>query len=97
VRAGIVARAESYEWSSARAHVRREAHPLLSSFPLESAIPDWAAYLGQRDDPKEVKEFLQHEQTGRPLGSEDFLRRLEALTGRVLVPRKKGRKKRNGE
>jgi putative transposase len=96
VRAGIVAAAERYEWSSARAHVRKEAHPLLSPFALEAAIPDWADYLRARDDPKDIKNFLQHEQTGRPLGSEEFVKRLELLTGRVLAPKAKGRKKRNG-
>jgi putative transposase len=38
VRAGLVRRAENYEWSSARAHVKREPHPLLTPSPLEAAI-----------------------------------------------------------
>jgi putative transposase len=93
VRAGIVSVAEHYEWSSAGAHVRRESHPLLASSPLDKAIPDWSAFLGQKDDPDDAKRFAQHEHTGRPLGSEDFVKRLEVLTGRVLAPRRKGRKK----
>jgi putative transposase len=93
VRAGLATVAESYEWSSARAHVREEAHPLLSSFPMEKAIPNWSTYLGQNDSPEDVKKFVQHEHTGRPLGSEDFVKRLEVLTGRVLAPKQKGRKK----
>jgi putative transposase len=97
VRAGLVRLAENYEWSSARVHVRKEDHPLLSPCPLERTIPDWSAYLGQTDSPEDIQEFLRHEKTGRPLGSEDFLRRLEDLTGRVLAPRKKGRKKIIGE
>ncbi len=97
VRAGIVAAAEDYEWSSARAHARKEAHPLLTDFPLQKAIPDWSAYLGQEDRPEDVERFLQHEHTGRPLGDDEFIKRLEALTGRILAPKKRGRKKRNGE
>jgi putative transposase len=93
VRAGLVALAESYEWSSARAHIRGEAHPLLSSCPLEKSISDWSGYLGQIDSPEDIEKFVQHEHTGRPLGSEDFVKRLEALTGRVLAPKRKGRKK----
>jgi len=86
VRAGLVARAELYEWSSARAHVRREA-----PFPLQRAIPDWSTYLGQKESDGEIDEFREHERTGRPLGSEDFIARLEALTGRILAPRPTGR------
>jgi putative transposase len=97
VRAGIVAVADNYEWSSARAHVRKEPHPLLSSFPFERAIPNWSDYLGQGDNPKDIEKFVQHAQTGRPLGGEEFVKRLEILTGRVLAPKRKGRKKRIGE
>jgi putative transposase len=93
VRAGIVTKAEDYEWSSARAHVRKEGHPLLSPFPLEGAVPNWSAYLGQADRREDVEKIIQHEHTGRPLGSVDFVRRLERLTGRVLTPKKRGRKK----
>ncbi|MCX6568541.1 MAG: transposase [Candidatus Aminicenantes bacterium] len=93
VRVGVVCIAESYAWSSAWAHVTKESHPLLSPFPLESGISDWSAYLKQKDSPEEMKKFIAHEHTGRPLGSEDFIRRLEELTGRVLAPKKRGRKK----
>ena len=93
VRAGLVEGAEDYEWSSARAHIRRETHPLLSSCPLETTITDWASYLGQEDNREDIKKILEHENTGRPLGSEEFVKRLEALTGRVLAPKRRGRKK----
>jgi putative transposase len=93
VRAKIVARAEDYPWSSARAHVKGEPNPLLSSCPLEKRIRDWSAYLEQEDDAEVTKEFVQHEHTGRPLGSDSFIKTLEALTGRILAPKKRGRKK----
>jgi putative transposase len=97
VRAGLVAAAEEYLWSSARAHVRMEPHPLLAPCPLESQIPDWSSYLGQRDNVADIELFVRHAHTGRPLGSDDFLKRLEALTGRVLMPKKRGRRKLIGE
>ena len=37
--------------------------------------------------------FERHERTGRPLGDLPFLHRLEQLTGRIFVPKKPGRKK----
>jgi len=96
VRAGLVRAAEDYEWSSARAHVRKEPHPLLTTCPLEAVIPDWSAYLQQSDRPGDVEKLIRHGETGRPLGDEDFLKQLEALSGRILVLKKKGRKKRIG-
>ena len=93
VRANIVKKAEDYPWSSAYAHVHGEGHPLLSPCPLEKRIRDWSAYLGQEDEIEEVKKFIEHEHTGRPLGSSDFVKRLEELTGRILSPKRRGRKK----
>jgi putative transposase len=93
VRARIVKNAESYSWSSAWAHVHKESHPLLSPCPLEKGIQNWSAYLKERDDREDIKRFIEHEHTGRPLGSEDFIKRLEELTGRILAPMKRGRKK----
>ena len=93
VRAGLVARAEEYPWSSAHAHVQASADALLSTCPLESSIPDWARYLGQEDMEQNIKEFAEHETTGRPLGSDEFVRALEQKLGRVLFPLRRGRKK----
>ena len=93
VRAMLVSKAEAYPWSSAYSHVHKEAHPLLSRCPLEEEIPDWSTYLRQSDDEKEVRKFIEHEHTGRPLGSADFVKRLEILTGRILAPKRRGRKK----
>jgi putative transposase len=66
---------------------------LLAPSPLDQKIKDWAAFLGQKDDADAVKKLLEHERTGRPLGSEEFVKKLEELTGRVLMPRKRGRPK----
>jgi len=35
-----------------------------------------------------------HEATGRPLGGESFVKKLEAMLGRALLPGKPGRPKR---
>jgi putative transposase len=97
VRAGLIERAEDYAWSSARAHVRRESHPLLTPCPMETSIPDWSSYLGQSDRAEDIELFVRHASNGRPLGNDEFLKHLEALTGRVLMPQKRGRKKLIGE
>ena len=46
VRAGIARKADAYRWSSARAHVRKIADPVLSGdCYLEKKIKDWSEYL----------------------------------------------------
>lgn len=91
VRARIVASAELYKWSSAPAHVLKAGDSILSPCPLTDEIKDWANYLGQKDDQAEVKELISHQRTGRPLGDTAFVKKIEALTGRILSPQKRGR------
>jgi len=38
-----------------------------------------------------------HERTGRPLGSDGFLTRLEKAIGRILKPKRPGRKPKKGK
>ncbi|MGA2534114.1 MAG: transposase [Candidatus Aminicenantales bacterium] len=93
VRARIVSKAEDYRWSSARSHIEKSVNRLLSPCPLEPTIGDWLDYLRQMDREEDIQVIGEHEHTGRPLGSDDFVRKLEQLTGRTLLPLKKGRKK----
>ena len=92
VRARIVCRAEQYRWSSAPAHVFNVKDDILSACPLTADIKDWASYLSRKDDDSEVRKFVEHEHTGRPLGDKAFIMKLEELTGRILAPRNRGRK-----
>jgi hypothetical protein len=65
---------------------------MLSACPLTADIKDWASYLSRKDDDSEVRKFVEHEHTGRPLGDKAFIMKLEELTGRILAPRNRGRK-----
>ena len=94
VRAGIVDRAEDYYWSSARSHVLREKDELLSDFYLMSEIPDWAFYLKEETDESDRKLFKSHARTGKPLGNDKFIDRLEKMTGRSIKKKKPGPKRR---
>lgn len=95
VEAGIVNRAEDYPWSSAKAHVAKEPDVLLSPSFLDDLIQDWSGYLGASDE-GQTKRFDRHNKTGRPMGEESFLQRLEQLTGRMLQKTKPGPKKHVG-
>ena len=93
VRTGLVARPEDYEWSSARAHVRGETDALLSpGRPFPGDVGNWSNWLEEGLSEEQTELIRRHTQTGRPLGSTNFLERMEGLLSRVLRPRKVGRR-----
>jgi putative transposase len=47
-------------------------------------IPDWNEFLEDEVQEKEYQELCQHERTGRPLGSDLLIDKLEALLGKQL-------------
>jgi putative transposase len=92
VRAGLVDRAEEYPWSSARSHLSLRDDPLLAGTHGCLDFGNWSKYLEEKDDQAFLKTIRLHERTGRPLGTEEFLAKLEALTGRSLKKKKTGPK-----
>ncbi len=54
-------------------------------------VPDWNAFLNSAMPEKEL-ELRRHVRTGRPLGDETFVKRLEEMLGRALKPQKRGPK-----
>ena len=98
VRAGLVAQAAQYPWSSAPAHVWSQPDPVLSgAFPPPGVIADWGEWL-QEEEEAQSAHLRQQTHTGRPCGGEAFLRLLAHLLGRPVQPQKRGRKpKKAGE
>jgi putative transposase len=97
VRAGLVARAEDYPWSSARHHVLGESDPVMrDACFLTREINDWRTYLRDGGDEPILKRTWQSMKTGRPAGDEGFLRGLEEILGRRLVALPRGRPRKNG-
>ena len=92
VKAGLVEKAEDYPWSSARSHVDKTPDPVLSDFFLISEIPNWSDFLQVSSDGQSW-ELEQHLKTGRPLGNDEFVNRLEMSLGRILHKSKPGPKK----
>ena len=91
VRAGLVARAEDWPWSSAAAHCGLCADGLLRPVQMPWPVPDWPAYLREEDDGV-VAAIRRQTTTGRPCGSRLFVEHLESALGRLLRPRKRGPK-----
>lgn len=93
VSAGMVAAPGGYEWSSARAHLAARDDALVKVAPLLSMMPDWESFLAEPDEKGFAEALGSHSRTGRPLGSQDFIEKLEQALGRRLRPGKPGPKK----
>ena len=94
VQAGLVNRAEDYQWSSARSHVLGQPDAVLASHFLTEQIQDWAEFLRTPEDDRVGTLLARHGSTGRPLGASAFVERLESLTGRMLRRGRPGRRAR---
>jgi putative transposase len=93
LRARMVTRAEDYVWSSARAHCGLEGNRLLTAgWPDCSLVTNWSAWLEETPDVSREHRIRERTYTGRPCGSEDFVRQVEAIVGRRLAPGKPGPK-----
>jgi len=93
VRAGLVAKAEDWAWSSAGAHLAGKDDGLASVKPMLTCIPDWQGFLAAGVKDAELKTVHIHTITGRPLGVEAWIRALEAGAGRALMANPPGRPK----
>ncbi len=92
VKAGLVATPQTYRWSSASAHLKKRDDRLVRVEPLLSLVGPWRRFLSQSQDGQTIERLQMHERTGRPLGNDSFLAKLEKRLGRPLRPRKPGRK-----
>lgn len=92
VRAGIVKRVEEWRWSSARAHLRGRGDGLVRVAPLLERVADPAAFFAVEPDAEAERTLRRAERTGRPAGAPTWVAELEARTGRVLAPGRRGRK-----
>jgi len=98
VRARVVKRAEDYEWSSARAHILGIQDELLSdeSRFSEREVKSYREFFSGEDE--EINGAIRRAtSTGRPLGSERFIKKLERVLGRDIIPKKGGRPKKKGK
>ncbi len=93
-RAHLVKRCEDYPWSSTRAHILGIKDNLLSreEWLAESDMAAYRAFL-DGDDQEVDKSIKKAAASGRPLGGEDFVKGLERILGRTIIPQKPGRPK----
>jgi len=82
-----------YQWSSCKAHIGEVETTLLemSNFKTEEEFKNWKLYLLEKQNLKKLKQIKLHLQTGRPLGTDSFLSKLEAKLNMRLRPLPIGR------
>ena len=92
VRARLVKQAQDWAWSSARAHLAGGDDTLVRVAPLLDRVGRFSELIDADTDCAAFTALRSAESSGRPLGSGDFVTRLERLSGRRLRKAKPGRK-----
>lgn len=93
VRAGLVAEAGSWEWSSAAVHCgTRQADEWLALTLWQKHWPEgtWREYLRVGERESDLLAIRRCTYTGRPLGTAEFINELEKKTRRRLALQKGG-------
>ncbi len=94
VRAGLVKKPEEWRWSSAGPHMKGQDDILVKVKPLLGIVnKPWGAFLASDVKKPQIELFRKHERTGRPLGDDSFVEKMELLLERKLRPQKPGPKK----
>jgi len=93
-RAGLVAKAEDWRWSSV--HVRRygdaQKKQTLSAWPVPEP-PDYLKWLNHAEGKKEIEKIRQAIQRSRPYGSEKWVSKTVRQFGLESTTRNRGRPK----
>jgi putative transposase len=92
VQAHLASEPEAWPWSSARAHLSGVDDELVTVLPLLAMVGEWRSFLSSSAGDEAVVAIRKHERTGRPLGNEIFVEKLELITNRALKRRKPGPK-----
>lgn len=95
VRAGMVGTGDEYAWSSCREHAGLgHATGILSHarpFPGHIGAEHWTRWINAGAEESAMAAIRQNTHTGRPTGSDAFVKDLEERLGRILVSAKVGR------
>lgn len=92
LKVGLAESAESYRWSSAKAHMTGTSDPVLSANTwLAPQDQNSYAEFVRAEDEETDEAIRKATRTGRPFGSESFMEILEYRLNQSLKPRKPGR------
>jgi len=92
VRAGLVDSPKDYPWSSTKPHLINQDDGLVKASPLLGLVEDWWKFISEGLSGEDTDKLRKHQRTGRPLGSDVFIKQLERRTRRILQRQRPGRK-----
>jgi putative transposase len=96
VRARLVKRATDWKWSSTLALCDAVDDGVVTVAPALERVGDFKAFLDEAFDEAFTYAALRKaESIGRPVGSPQWLEDMEARTGLILKPKKRGPKPRD--
>ncbi len=98
VRAKICRLPWRYKWSSTAAHVTKDSQDALldlKSWNKQISAKEWQKELTKGIDLSQMSRIRLNTHTGRPLGTDSFLSKLEKLIGRRVRPLPIGRPRKN--
>jgi len=94
VRAGLCKKPEQWKWSSIHAHLAAKDDQLVRVSPMLERVSDWDSYLTGGAEKNDLDTIRLHTRTGRPIQDDQFLSKLQMLTGNNYRRGKPGRKSR---
>lgn len=101
VRAGIIKHPADYPWSSAAFHSGFRAEAIINTSALFDYIEipktKWQDFIEETDDSNAMNNIRKNTLTGRPLGSDSFIGKLEKRFGVRLHPLAHGRPRKTKE
>lgn len=92
VRARLAANAADWPWSSVRAHLSGQDDGLVTVRPVLDRVNSFSELIETAGEEPAFGRLRAAEQTGRPLGTPDFVSDLERRLGRPIARRAPGRK-----
>ena len=94
VRAGLAKSAADWRWSSAHAYLKGVDDGLTTRASVLGRYPDLADVIEAGEDMEASERLRRAETIGRPIGDRAFIDRLAGLSGRNLMPGRRGPKPR---
>ena len=95
VRANLVRKPYLWSYSSAKIHCGiSQDDPLVTNqlfAYIEKEPKEWKEFIEAPDNPDEIKGIREKTRTGRPLGTDDFIEKLEGQLKRLFKLKPKGR------